>query len=75
MDWHAHIVAELHRRADLLPAELQEWQARTDANKDGMGIHQRQIDAITLMFEELIAMQTDLMADLDAAQSLSDLAG
>jgi hypothetical protein len=49
----------------LLPAELAEWRRLTEENADGMGIHTSQIAAVNVTFEELIATNEALLAEMD----------
>jgi hypothetical protein len=65
-------LAELQRRAALLPAEVQAWQDDAAHDVGGMGIHQSQFQALKLMMDELLSKQasqlTALAPGLPAAQ-------
>jgi hypothetical protein len=76
MDQRMQMIADLQRRAALLPAEVDAWKALTEGNVEGMGLHRTQIRTIDLMFDELEAVHQDLLAELDPtleAQAFAEL--
>jgi hypothetical protein len=57
MAWIEQISAELTLRSGLLPEELNNWEANTNDNIEGAGIHQSQVAAIKILFDELAQTQ------------------
>jgi hypothetical protein len=70
MAWIPQVTAELQLRSGLLPDEVQHWQQDADGNVNGAGIHQSQIVAIRILFEELKKTQADILAALSPAVGL-----
>lgn len=71
---YEQLTAELQQRAALLPREVANWNTLTTTNSEGMGIHKSQIAAISLMFEEFLARQTQLLAGLNPALAAPEFA-
>jgi hypothetical protein len=67
MLWVPHVTAELKLRSGLLPDELADWQRDADANTNGAGIHQSQLAALKVLFDELEKKQTRTLEALDQA--------
>jgi hypothetical protein len=72
MDLRESVLVELKRRAGLLPAELDAWQADVEGNIDGLGIHGSQLKAIGLLFKQFTDDQEGLLTDLAAALEKDD---
>src|SRR5262245_6067841 len=53
MPWIPELTGELNLRSGLALDELADWKARADKDVDGAGLHQSQVGAITVMFDEL----------------------
>jgi hypothetical protein len=70
MAWVPEVTAELRLRSSLLPNELQRWQKGADANVKGAGIHQSQVAAITILFDELNKTQATILGALSAEADL-----
>ena len=62
-----HLMAEIDRRLQVMPAELDRWSVLAQANADGMGIHRSQLDALEDMFDGLQARQNGLAQELKDA--------
>lgn len=65
------IAAELNRRTELLPDEIEEWNKQSNANSYGMGIHQSQVRAVSRLFEGMLKNQDTLKRELDPAKAAS----
>ena len=65
------LLAEIERRLQVLPAEVQRWRDAAQANAGGMGIHRSQIQALHEMFAELSSRQRGLALQLAAAPDAS----
>jgi hypothetical protein len=75
MDLQSRVVAEMQRRAALLPQEVSDWQAKASQNIDALGIHRSQFNALKLMMDERGTVQIGLLAGLapgQPAQAFSD---
>jgi hypothetical protein len=70
MTWVPQITAELKLRSGLMPNELHDWQRDADANVNGAGIHQSQVAAINILFDELEKTQAGVLAALVPAVDL-----
>jgi hypothetical protein len=70
MLWVPHVTAELKLRSGLLPKEFADWQRDADANVNGAGIHQSQLAAIKILFDELKKTQARTLAALGQAADL-----
>lgn len=64
-----HIAAELGRRTELLPREIEEWNKQSDTNKYGMGIHQSQVKAVTRLFDGLLKKQNGIRDELTPSKA------
>jgi hypothetical protein len=72
MPWRSELTAELKLRSQLITTELTEWRDQADTNQQGAGIHQSQIEAIRIMFDELGKTGAELLNGLESATDLPD---
>ena len=61
----AQLAADVRRGAQLIPQAIAEWRTLTEANRQGMGIHQSQVMAINLLFDALQGRVESALARLD----------
>jgi hypothetical protein len=66
--------AEMKRRADLLPQEVQDWESNAQANIAALGIHGSQFNALKIMMDGLLQRQSDLLDQLSPALPLNQFA-
>jgi hypothetical protein len=72
MDLRRSVLAELKRRAALLPEELDSWRTRI-ASREVVGIYSSQFEAIAILFDYHHDLQKGLLAQLAAAIEADDL--
>ncbi|HKP53155.1 MAG TPA: hypothetical protein VJ183_10950 [Chloroflexia bacterium] len=70
MDLQTRVTFNIKRRASLLPNEVAQWLEKANTNVAGLGIHQSQFKALTLMMEELLKRQNEKLALLSPAQPI-----
>lgn len=63
------IATELCRRTELLPHEIAEWNAQSNTNKYGMGIHQSQVRTVTKLFNAMLEKQNALREGMHPDQA------
>jgi hypothetical protein len=68
------MLADLQRQSDLLPREVAVWKQQTETNVEGLGIHQTQIEAVSLMLDVLRERQTNTLAALTPNLPTADFA-
>ncbi|MCW5853650.1 MAG: hypothetical protein KIT87_26525 [Anaerolineae bacterium] len=61
----AQLAADVRRRAQLVPQAIAEWRTLTQTNRQGMGIHQSQVEAVNLLFDALQGRVQAALARLD----------
>ena len=75
-NFQQQLAAELNRRTELLPREIEGWNKQSADNNYGMGIHQSQVKAVTKLFDGMLSSQNSLKDALDplkaAAMSQED---
>jgi hypothetical protein len=59
-------LADLGRRIESLPREVEAWRQAAGRNTGGAGIHAKQLEAIQLMMDERIAKERSLLSALQA---------
>jgi hypothetical protein len=72
MSLQHQLAVDLSLRAALLPAEAAEWRRQTEANTEGMGIHDSQVKAVNLLLDTLQAKQAKLLAGLQPTLSADE---
>ncbi len=63
----ARLAADVRRRAQAVPQAVADWRALAQANRQGMGIHQSQVEAVNVLFDGLQARVQTALAHLDPA--------
>jgi hypothetical protein len=70
MTWIPQVMAELKLRSDLLPNELDNLRRGADGNVNGAGIHQSQVAAINILFDEIKKTQVEIFSVLGLTPDL-----
>lgn len=70
----ARTIAELQRRLDVLPHDIERFNAAAAANAGGFGIHASQLRALKILMDELIQRQRGILSRLGSDLSDTEFA-
>ncbi|WP_437679666.1 hypothetical protein [Sorangium sp. So ce131] len=70
----ARTIAELARRASVLPRDVERFEAAAAANTGGFGIHASQLHALKILMDELVQRQQGILSGLGADLSDAEFA-